>query len=84
MDQPQETGVTLILGADLAHVTESVYLPESRGYDVEETRARLRAGAAWQMTENASVYYGLTYLSPEFKGQPEGQVTGSLQIKFSF
>ena len=34
--------------------------------------------------KNAGLFYGLTYLGKEFEGQREGQVTGSLNVKFNF
>lgn len=76
-------GTSFVLGGDLAYVEDSVYLPSGRGYALEDTRARLRAGLHWQGSR-ASLFYGLTYLSEEFSTQPEGQVTGSLRVKFRF
>ncbi len=76
-------GTSFTLGGDLAYVANSVYLPSDRGYEVEQTRQRLRAGFHWQ-GENGSAFYGLTYLGPEFVGQSEGQVTGSIRLKFKF
>lgn len=77
-------GFGYVLGADVAYVDSSIYLPESRGFFVEDTRTRARGGVHWQFAENASFYYGATYLSPEFVGQPEGQVVGSLKLNFNF
>jgi len=80
---PQE-GLALVIGADLAQVGGSLYLPEARGYAAEPRRARARAGIHWQTGPRASFFYGLTWLSPEFVGQPEGQTVGSLTLDFNF
>lgn len=72
-----------VMGGDLAGVAHSNLLPGGRGYDVRSTRVRARAGVAYQ-GENSGVFYGLTYLGPEFEGQSEGQMTGSLHLRFNF
>ena len=77
-------GPSYVIGADIASVFDSDFLPAERGYDVVETRGRARAGMHWQFGNRASVFYGATYLSPEFEGQPEGQVVGSLKLNFNF
>lgn len=77
------TGFTFLLGADIAHVSDSIYLPEDRGFELTESRDRVRAGVHWQ-GEQSSAFYGLTYLGEEFEAQTEGQLIGSLRIKFSF
>lgn len=76
-------GYSVVIGGDMAYVADSVYLPENRGYQLTDHRDRLRAGVHWQ-GENASAFYGLTYLGREFSGQSEGQITGSLRIKLRF
>ncbi len=75
--------LSLIIGADYASVFHSVYLPEGGPAPLTPHRTRLRAGYLWQ-GENAFVFSGLTYLSPEFDTQPEGQVVGSFTVSFSF
>ncbi|MGJ8594265.1 lipid A-modifier LpxR family protein [Sulfitobacter sp.] len=77
------TGFTFLLGADIAHVSDSIYLPEDRGYELTESRDRLRAGVHWQ-GHGSSAFYGVTYLGEEFEAQTEGQLVGSLRVKFSF
>jgi len=32
----------------------------------------------------SNIFYGLTYLSEEFVGQPEGQTVGSLTVDLQF
>ena len=83
-ENPDITGFALVLGADMAAVVDSVYLPAECGVKALDRRARLRAGVHWQSESDTSVFYGLTYLSPEFVDQPEGQVTGSLKLNFNF
>jgi hypothetical protein len=78
------SGFAFVVGADMAAVTGSIYLPDERGVSPAESRGRVRAGLHWQSEGDTSVFYGLTYLSPEFEGQPEGQVTGSLKLNFNF
>lgn len=83
VQDPDASGYSFLLGADIAQVADSIYLPDSRGLDLTNSRERVRAGVQWQ-GESASAFYGVTYLGEEFEAQTEGQVTGSLQIKFSF
>jgi hypothetical protein len=75
-------GTSFTLGGDVARVFYSAYLPAG-GPAARETRTRLRAGLQWQ-GHAASVFYGATYLSPEFVGQSDGQIVGSLNINFRF
>jgi Uncharacterized protein conserved in bacteria (DUF2219) len=76
-------GVSFTFGADIARVFDSDYLPSGGDAVLSDERIRARAGVEWQ-GERAGVFYGLTYLGPEFDGQPEGQVTGSLRVNFDF
>ncbi len=79
----RNTGFSLTLGADLAQVLSSAFLPKGGVAVLTEHRSRARAGVHWQ-GERAAGFYGVTYLSPEFDGQPEGQVVGSLSINIRF
>ena len=58
-------GVNFVVGGDIAYVSDSVYLPKGRGYQLSDHRDRVRVGVHWQ-GENASAFYGLTYLGREF------------------
>lgn len=78
-----DPGYSLTIGGDFAYVSDSVYLPENRGYQLTDRRDRVRAGINWQ-GQNASAFYGLTYLGREFEGQAEGQVAGSVRLKLRF
>jgi hypothetical protein len=77
------TGFSFVLGADTAHVADSIYLPEERGLVLTDSRDRLRAGVHWQ-GEGASAFYGLTWLGREFESQPDDQVIGSLRVNLQF
>ncbi len=81
--QDAARGGTFVLGADIAKVESSIYLPASGGYVLTDTRSRLRAGLHWQSGKR-SVFYGVTWLSEEFVGQPEGQLVGSVRIRWRF
>ncbi len=77
-------GLAFTFGADYTHVADSAWLPDDRGVTALDNRTRLRAGAHWQFAEDVSFFYGLTYLSEEFEGQPEGQLLGSLKLNLNF
>jgi Uncharacterized protein conserved in bacteria (DUF2219) len=79
-----QTGFGYVVGADFTQVKSSVYLPESMGYFPQEDRIRARAGVHWQLAPQTSFFYGMTWLSPEFEGQPEGQLLGSVKLNFNF
>jgi hypothetical protein len=76
-------GVSLTLGGDVAHVFSSIYLPEGEAATLRADRYRLRAGLSWQ-GRKSSLFYGLTYLSPEFDQQSEGQLVGGLSLHVKF
>lgn len=76
-------GLAMVLGADVAHVVDSVYLPADRGLAPSDTRTRVRLGLHHQ-GRRASLIYGVTWLGTEFAAQPEGQAIGSLRLQFDF
>lgn len=76
-------GSSLVLGGDITQVFASKLLPNGDDATLSDTRSRLRAGVHWQ-GEKASVFYGVSYLSPEFEQQAEGQVLGSLGVNLKF
>ena len=80
-----DEGQAKLFGAlpSLACLSRVRFLPEDRGYEVEETRSRLRAGVHWQGELN-STFFGVTYLTEEFEGQEQGQAVGSVRIKLQF
>lgn len=79
----QAPGVSWVVGADVAKVWDSTYLPEDRGYTLSNARARARLGLQWQ-GEQSMVFYGMTWLGEEFVGQGSGQVVGALQFSLKF
>ncbi len=78
-----EPGISVVLGGDIARVFDSIYLPDGEAATLTDTRHRVRAGVHWQGAAS-SAFYGVTYLSPEFEQQDEGQVVGSLALNFKF
>ena len=60
-----------------------MFFPEDRGPEPEDFRHRLRAGVNYGVGDS-NFFYGVTYLSEEFVGQPEGQVAGTLSIDIRF
>ena len=81
--QPEGSALSLTLGGDVAHVFQSNFLPDGSVVAATQTRSRLRAGLSWQGAAS-SVFYGVTYLAPEFETQPQGQVVGSVNLDFRF
>lgn len=79
----RDPGVSVVLGGDISRVFGSALLPSGGAAEMKDNRSRLRAGMQWQGTK-ASVFYGVTYLSPEFDSQDEGQVLGALNLHLRF
>ena len=77
------TGLALVVGADVARVSHSVVLPESRGFVLSDHRARVRAGLHWQGAKS-DAFYGVTWMGREFDGQPDDQLVGSLRLNLRF
>lgn len=78
----REPGISLVAGGDMTRVWDSLYLPVATT-TLTETRYRIRAGVQVQR-KRWSAFYGLTWLSPEFEAQTEGQVVGALQLRIHF
>lgn len=77
-------GASFVLGGDAAYVADSVYL-NGGSNDPEPEDARFRVRAGMQVRgESMGLFYGATWLSEEFEGQPEGQVLGSLRLRMNF
>jgi len=76
-------GLTPMIGADIARVFDSYYLPSSSGLAIKKWRARVRGGVR-SVGHSRDVFMGLTWLSPEYEGQPGGQVLGSFSIDHHF
>lgn len=76
-------GVSIVLGGDMTYIEDSVYLPLGGPRGFQSRRHRIRGGLHWG-TERSAFFFGLTYLSPEFEAQDEGQVVGSLRFRWAF
>lgn len=76
-------GVSFTLGADVARVFDSAYLPDAGAVTSSEARGRIRAGVNWR-GEKSQVFYGITHLGPEFDEQKSGQTLGSLRLHIRF
>ena len=77
-------GWRVLMGADIAHVFDSAYLPSNTGPDLRDDRARIRIGVDRTGKNRNHVFFGLTWLGEEFIGQPEAQIVGSVQLSFRF
>ncbi|WP_151717846.1 lipid A-modifier LpxR family protein [Gemmobacter serpentinus] len=78
-----DPGLSFTLGADMARVFDSAYMPARGPATPEDLRGRLRAGLHWQ-GERSDAFYGVTWLGKEFDAQPEGQVVGSVRLNLRF
>ncbi len=76
-------GLSLTIGADVARVFSSAYLPAGGAATLAPIRTRVRAGLNWQR-EKSFVFLGVTNLGPEFHEQPSGQMIGSLSLLVKF
>lgn len=76
-------GYSLVMGGDVARVTDSVFFPAGEAAVMSRQRNRLRAGLHWQ-GETSSLFYGVSYLGREFEGQAEGQLIGGLSLRLKF
>lgn len=81
VDQPE--GFSFMVGADVAWVESSVFLPSALGYELTPLRKRIRGGVHYE-AERFDVFYGLTWLEPEFEAQRTGQFVGTLQFGYQF
>jgi hypothetical protein len=79
---PDVVGLSFMAGADVSYIADSYYL-DTPGIEAKDVRGRLRLGIV-QEWELGGFFYGATYLSPEFEGQREGQVVGSINARFQF
>lgn len=76
-------GFSFVLGGDVAHVTQSKWLPKNTGLTLTDVRTRVRTGVHYQGKKSAG-FFGVSYLGPEFQGQKSGQVVGSLRLRLRF
>lgn len=79
----RQKGLMPSIGADIAYVQSSNYLPASSGLTVKRARMRVRAGGRY-VSGGRDLFLGFTWLGPEYEGQPSGQVIGSLSFNYRF
>lgn len=80
----QDAGsLTPMIGADIAYVWDSAYLPRSSGLTHKRYRMRLRSGLR-RVGAAQDLFFGMSWLSPEYEGQAGGQVLGSFSIDHHF
>ncbi len=77
-----EPGFAFQFDVDLVRVESSAWLPAG-GPAAESWRPRMRSGMA-RHNELIGIFYGVTWLSSEFVGQPEGLVPGSVRFGMNF
>ncbi len=82
LEDVPDTGLSFLIGADVAKVFSSAWLP-APSYTLTPVRTRVRAGVHWQ-GKNIGVFYGASWLGPEFTAQPSGQVVGAIQLQLRF
>lgn len=79
---------TFFTGADAGYVASDAFLDGGPGGDGpgigrRDVTARLRAGVLLE-AGGVGIGFSLNWLSPEFRGQPEGQTIGGIQVKLRF
>jgi hypothetical protein len=78
-----DAGFNVVIGADVARVADSIYLPKALGYELTQVRARVRAGVHYG-ADPWDVFYGFAWLGEEFDAQTEGQAVGTFQVAWPF
>lgn len=81
--QQDDGGISFIVGLDTALISDSAYLPSSRGLTLTNTRDRARVGINWNR-KNTHGFFGVTYLGREFTTQASEQVVGSIRLGLKF
>lgn len=79
----QQVGLMPSIGADIAYVASSEYLPASSGVKVKRLRMRARAGARY-VANGRDLFVGMTWLGPEYTSQKNGQIVGSVSLNYQF
>jgi len=75
--------LSLAVGADIAYIFNSAYLPATSGLTLSQFRTRLRAGVLYQ-SQKYDLFYGASWLSPEFTTQRKGQTVGAFSLGVRF
>ena len=83
VDSRGAEGVSLVAGADVTRLHDSIYFPADSAVQPEKTRRRARLGLIWRR-EPFAVFFGQTWMSKEFVGQAEAQRLGVLSLDLNF
>lgn len=78
-----DRGLSLVAGVDAAWVEDSIFLPNTLGYELTPVRTRIRLGLHYDFGA-FDAYYGVARLGEEFEAQREGQTVGVLQLRYGF
>ena len=70
------------IGGDIGHVSKSAFFDGAESTMLHR-RLRFRTGLHWGQNSKQG-FAGLTWLSKEFSGQPEGQILGSVRLILKF
>ena len=75
---------TVFTGGDIGYVASDALVDtEGPGVARRDITGRARAGLLVEY-DNVGVGFSLNWLSPEFDGQPHGQILGAVQLKYRF
>lgn len=80
IQSPNVLGKSFITGFDIAYIENSSYIKKD---DLMQNRFRFRTGGLLDFY-GGRIFYGATYLSKEFKDQPDAQVIGSISFGMHF
>ena len=76
-------GFSLVAGIDITAMTSSNFIPDDADVEFQPGKLRARLGGQAKIGP-ASVFYGATHLTKEFKSQEEGQTVGTVSVQFPF
>jgi len=76
-------GISLIAGVDFGHVESTYLIPQGADVEAEHARVRGRLGVQGGIGP-VSVFFGQSWLSEEYVGQPDTQRIGPLSVRFGF
>lgn len=79
----EQTGLSLIAGADYTYIDESAFFPDEFEDVMENELTRMRLGLAYSRGKHA-FFFGNTWLSEQIKDAPEAQRIGSINYTYKF
>lgn len=74
---------TLVAGVDYSNVSKSMHFEEGSYAELQNEQYRVRVGSITRI-HNMTLFFGQTWLSEQFVGQPEVQRVGSMAIDWVF